>query len=520
MKNIFSIAIVAAAASMLSACYGDDSTANYKTVNPITIVDQGADALSIYPLDTLRIKPISYKEGRSDADLTFSWTLHNQNIVPTVLGEEMTLKAKMNFQPMGAPYRLVYRVTDPASGLFVEKIYSVTVMSPFGTGLIVCDSRDGQTSDVSLCMHRNFLTGSVADTVMRNLFSAFNGRNIDGLVTGAVSTYYQTFATLTVGTPKEIVRVDPRDYSFIDSNGAMFFNDPGVYNIRAVLNDANSGYDIVNNGGKIHVRSFQSGNRLYAYNFVMPDMSATDITIAHKPYWNPALCFDRSTGRFLSLDNSKNRFSIPAANTSDAASYTGWEEYECLAIFDGNRSRTHAVVRHRTTGLVRVLAFSNTTSYPYQLSSMQIYDLPSDICPEIDKARFFCSTEQAHAIYYATADKVYMVSIVVANALKTTVEYTAPAGEEITYLYPWTNYRATGTVDMTNPNPTATPPVQTVAARNRMLVISTYNGSTGEGFVNTVAIGTVTLGTLEKNRDLHKRFGGFGRISITTLQEK
>ncbi len=180
MKNIFSIAIVAAAASMLSACYGDDSTANYKTVNPITIVDQGADALSIYPLDTLRIKPISYKEGRSDADLTFSWTLHNQNIVPTVLGEEMTLKAKMNFQPMGAPYRLVYRVTDPASGLFVEKIYSVTVMSPFGTGLIVCDSRDGQTSDVSLCMHRNFLTGSVADTVMRNLFSAFNGRNIDG----------------------------------------------------------------------------------------------------------------------------------------------------------------------------------------------------------------------------------------------------------------------------------------------------------------------------------------------------
>ena len=522
MKNIFSITIVAAAALLLSACYGDDSTANYRTVNPITIVDQGAESLSIYPLDTLRIRPISYKEGRSDANLTFSWTLHNQNIVPTVLGEEMTLKTRMNFQPMGAPYRLVYRVTDPESGLFVEKIYSVTVMSPFGTGLIVCDSRDGETSDVSLCMHRNFKTGFAGDTVMRNLFSTFNDRNIEGLVTGAVSTYYQTFATLTVGTPKEIVRVDPRDYSFIDRNGAMFFNDPGVYNIRAVLNDANSGYDIINNGGKIHVRSFQSGNRLYAYNFVMPDMSATDITKVYKPYWNGALCFDQLNGRFLSLDNSKNRFAVPPPHALDQFSYTGWGDYECLAIFDGNQSRTHAVVRNRTTGLISVLSFGNdTSSWPYKIYTKQIYDLPLDICPEIDKALFFCSTEAAHAIYYATADKVYMVSIVVANALKTTVEYTAPAGEEITYLYPWTNYRATGTVDYTNPNPAATSdPVLTVASRNRMLVISTYNGSTGEGFVNTVAIGPITLGTLEKNRDLHKRFGGFGRISITTLQEK
>jgi hypothetical protein len=30
----------------------------------------------------------------------------------------------------------------------------------------------------------------------------------------------------------------------------------------------------------------------------------------------------------------------------------------------------------------------------------------------------------------------------------------------------------------------------------------------------------MTSGTLEKNRDLHKRFDGFGRISLTTIQEK
>jgi hypothetical protein len=525
MKNIWSLIIPALAVLLTAGCYQDDSTANYKIVNPINIVDEGGESLSVYPSDTLRINPISYKEGRSDSKLTFSWTLHNQNIVPTVLGESMTLKAKMDFQPMGAAYRLVYRVTDPESGLFVEKIYSVTVMSPFGTGLIVCDSRDGETSDVSLIMHRNFRTGYADETVMRNLFSMFNDRNIEGLVTGAVSTYYQNFATLTIATPKVVERVDPRDYSFIDRNGAIFYNDPGVYNIKAVLNDANSGYDIINNDGRIYVRSFQLGNRLFAYHFTMPDMSATDITMVHKPYWNAALCFDQLNGRFLSLNNSSNRFTVIPAHAMDTFPCTGWEDYECLAIFDGSTvgrySRTHAVVKHKTTGRIQVLAFGNdTSSYPYKLFTYQTFDLAPEVCPEIDKAKFFCSTEAAQGIYYATGDKIYLVSTIVANDLRTTVEYTAPDGEEITFLYPWINYRASGTVDYTNPNPAAANPIVTAASRNRMLVVSTYNPSTREGFVNTVAIANMVSGTLEQNRELHKRFDGFGRISITTLQEK
>lgn len=520
MKNI-GISFLLGLAALLSGCYKDDSTSNYMLVNPINIVDEGPSARSVYSLETLNINPIVYKEGRDDTSLSFQWTLYHQNIVPTLLGDQMTLSVPMNFQAMGAPYKLLYRVTDNETGLFVEKSYDITIMSPFSTGLIVCDSHDGATSDVSLAMHKNFLYGYTRDTVMRDLFSKINGRKVPGIVTGAVSTYYQSFATLTISTPEAIERVDPRDYSFVDNNGDMFYYDPGVYNVKALLNDANSGYDIMNNDGKIYMRSFQQANRLYGYHFMMPDKSETNITKVHKPYWNSAVCFDDLNGRFLGLDNSNNRFLVfqPAAN--DYFPYTGHGDYECLQIFDGYNNRTLAVMKHRTTGRIRVLSFGNDTStYPYRLFTQWIFDLDPAICPEIDKARFFCSTETTPTIYYATDKTIYGVSILVPSSLVTNVEYTAPAGEEITCLYPWTNYRAGGMVDYTNPDPNAANRVLEAYSQNRMLVISTYGAASREGFVNTVAISNVQMGTLEKNRDLHKRFGGFGRISITTFQEK
>ena len=52
-----------------------------------------------------------------------------------------------------------------------------------------------------------------------------------------------------------------------------------------------------------------------------------------------------------------------------------------------------------------------------------------------------------------------------------------------------------------------------------MIVLSTYNPSSREGFVRTVAIATLGTGTLEKNRELYGEFGGFGRITATNIQK-
>ena len=100
-----------------------------------------------------------------------------------------------------------------------------------------------------------------------------------------------------------------------------------------------------------------------------------------------------------------------------------------------------------------------------------------------------------------------------------TLEYTAPEGEEITSMMAWKEYQ--GKVDYTNPNPDAEgdDKVIEVSNNNRMIVLSTYNPSSREGFVRTVAIATLGTGTLEKNRELHGEFGGFGRITATNIQK-
>ena len=90
------------------------------------------------------------------------------------------------------------------------------MLSPFGSGLVVCDTRDEKTSDVSLIMAYNFTSNykKENDTIMYNLFSLVNERKINGVATSVRSTIYGTNRSLTIGTDHTIDRVDPFDYSY------------------------------------------------------------------------------------------------------------------------------------------------------------------------------------------------------------------------------------------------------------------------------------------------------------------
>ena len=59
----------------LASCFEDDSSLNYKLMNPI-VIDLGDEPTTykVFAFDTLEIKPITYKEGVPDADLSFKWT--------------------------------------------------------------------------------------------------------------------------------------------------------------------------------------------------------------------------------------------------------------------------------------------------------------------------------------------------------------------------------------------------------------------------------------------------------------
>ena len=127
----------------------------------------------------------------------------------------MTLKYMVDVSAQNNAYKLVYEVRDNTTDIIQEQVFDVTVMSPFGSGLIVCDTKDEMTSDVSLIMAYNFTDSyhKEQDTVMRNLFSSVNGRKINGVATAVRSTTYQVNRSLTIGTDHTLDRVDPFNYS-------------------------------------------------------------------------------------------------------------------------------------------------------------------------------------------------------------------------------------------------------------------------------------------------------------------
>lgn len=506
------ILIIVLVALLFTSCYKDDSTANYKILNPIMIEDTKS-SFEIYSLDTLEITPMVYREGGRDEDLSFKWTVRHQLIVPTLIDTTMSLKIEFPFSAHNNDYDIIYEVTDRTTGISVEKRYKVSVKSPYGIGLLVGHSEDGIKSDVTLVRGYNY-EYRFQDTIMANVYSRMNGTKLDGLITCFNSVQYGVFATLTIGTPECIVRVDPRDFKFIDGNDEIFIFKPAPkINAKALLYDSSSAYDILNNDGNIYVRNYQNGNRYFSYKALTPDMTPSYITHAYRPYWNTTLVFDEIGGRFMTLNTGSQRFDFLKKTDEDVFAWNEFQNYECLGMTYGPDKNILCVMKDKATKEIEVFCFKEEYSAA-DIRAVRKMKLPPGVCPELDKATIFSASEKGKILYYSTTNKIYAINYTIPDNLLVTEEYTVAAGEEITTMSVFSEYKGNGgKIKFTNPNPNADQKVLEVASQHRMLVVSTYNASLKKGYVNHVAIVSVSTGEIEKNRELHNIFGDFGKIS-------
>ena len=140
------------------ACFEDDSNLDIKMLNPITIenLTTSDHYVSCYMGDTLEIKPLVFCEGIPDSELSFEWKMYGGTIKPTVLDSTMYLSAKITAPPYASGYNLVFTITDKTTGISRLETFTVNVLSPYGTGLIIADTKDGVNSDLSLIRSKEF----------------------------------------------------------------------------------------------------------------------------------------------------------------------------------------------------------------------------------------------------------------------------------------------------------------------------------------------------------------------------
>lgn len=502
---------------VLSSCFKDESNKEISVVNPIVIDLNGkSNSLSVYMMDTLEIKPLTYKEGTDDAKLSFNWRIQGNTIVPIDLGSSMNLKAKMNFPPQSLPYSLVFTVTDNETSIQRSQLFNVTVFSSFVQGIVVADTRDEKNSDLTIVASENFNTAIEQDgtKIFKDVYSSVNGQKIEGLVKDIKTTSYGTNRTLTVATENSLLRADHYDYVLIESecNENMFIIPPKREEIKPsmIVYDNVYGQDILINGGKFYSRSCQNGNRkydFYSYSGGRYEYNVSHVvTVDYYGIW----MFDTIEENFMFFQYDKMVDLKPQSTEGlfDLNNFKGWEP---LILGQSGTNDIDFIMRNKSTGEIKDFIINKEVDNGNNLPK-DIIDLSS--VASLKRADYFALNSMEKRLYFVVDNELRTVSL---DNLREKTQFIPKVGEKITSIKVWDDVG--GNVRYKNLDPQATTPDLKVAIKNRAVVLTTYNESTKEGKVIVIPI-PILNGDLEQDPNYHVEYGGFGRILSVRKQDK
>ncbi len=526
---------------LLQGCYEDHSNTSIENVNPIVIDLGGAStALTAYSLDSIIVQPVVYKVGTPDAGLSFKWDLSTADLpnVTQKISDKMELRTIVPVEANTVPYVLTLTVTEEATGLQNFMQFALTVGSDLGKGLVVADSDDGATSDLNLIMAKEFSQVAASynarnTRVVRDVYSTINGAPLPGVVKGMVSTFDARSSTnpraLTVITDRHAYRMDPYVYRLQFTDGEMFMV-PSVFDgmeIEPTYIGGQDGpiYDHMVISGKVYLCNLQWGEYLYKLNTETSDGSSYYITqatsqLAGRTY-SCLAAYDDLNNRFLAISGVGDNAIMPLKNPTRqgpfdlndlgedlTALYMGSGVPIMLDPTYGDQTNTVSAVMQSKTGNKRYLmTFCAGNPYVNEYYAINKYDMTS-VTGFANSIAWECSPIE-NVFYYANPDKAY--SMVMSGETPTPTEvFTPEAGEKITGMMLW-RFTDQGRIYIKNP-PGSSEERSLINSGNRMMVISTYNESTGEGKITCVPVMYVGSGTLETDRNFHVVFDGFGRI--------
>lgn len=508
-----------------SSCYKDNSNKIIKNINPITIYVNGEEYIkggnvsfnaTAYFKNKLTISTLVLKEGTPDPKLKFTWTVSGNGVPPTVIGNSMTLDCIIEISPQSNAYNLVYSIVDTETGIQRHINCALTILSSLSQGLIVADTRDEATSDLSLISARNFNSSVLAEEskTFKDVWSDYNNGKIDGKVIDFYTVSYGTNRSLTVLTENDIIRADHYDFIKIQSESGMgiFIVPPKKLVPQFIGYDSSWGQELMSVNGKLYPRSCQNGVRMYNYYMLLPDYSEYEFTYFHNVRYSKSWMYDK-LGERLILHSGKNLLQFKTQDPLLPFDVNNLKGCEPLYIGQTSDSEIHFV--NKKNGVVYDYVMYCNVDDNGQNIPKYINDLSG--CIDIDNAKYFTSGKLEDVLYYATDTEIYAAMLNSRTPLSE-LRYTAKVGEKITSIKVWSE--SAGSIRYKNNDPSDPALYKEMGTTDRMMVITTYNETTKEGKVITIPIVTLGIGGLEESTDFHVEYGGFGRILKVGMQNK
>jgi len=493
------------------SCFEDESFTDIESISPIQIENVDFDtnlSYALYMGDTLKIDPLVYCHGVSDADLSFEWKMFGYSIAPQVIDTTMYLSAVIKQQPSAQDYSLRLTITDNSTGIKRFETCNVKVLSPFSEGIIVADTKDGINSDLSLIMSREFSslipTSNQKTKIFRNVWEKYNGSPVSGLVLDAITTTYGQNRSLTLLTTEHLLRADHTDYINIPSetDGELFPVVPDhighgyTHGVFTFYTGTKS--EIMAANGKLTTRSTQNNNRKYDYTSYPTGISDYNVTMAYGAPYYPTFAYDDLNKMMIFIDPWGCRAPKEQAvgNKFDVGDLSDYEPFFMGEISQGITLLTKQISTGAFKGLVMTKWGSDTES-----CAKDVFDFST--ATEIENAKFFELNTLEDVLYYATEDKLYTTPTV---NISSQVQWQAKPGDKITgiKIYDWQGGNRRH--EDYNQKSVFRP------SQDRIMMIMTYNETTKKGSITCVPIVTLGIGGLEQNEEYHVNIRNFNKI--------
>ena len=533
MKKIIYL-MAAFCAIYLNACsYDDKSTLLDHPAPDIKIDTTGIpQQFSVLLGEELVIEPTVTYDSNPERDFSYEWRLGLTTSNSTdqfrqeykVLGTEEKLSFVIDGTPKAEPYQLCLRVLDNKNKQLKVIIWLVYISIEITQGLLVADSNDGVTSELSLIQDtiwtndfRRSASKPVPDPmrIKHNLYALTNGSRYNGIIKKLLFQRKRHNGVTDVEfvqgyTGSRIFQLFVIDFSTHLEDRDLFYDPDVVIDVRDLFHGENrtggTGYSTSELSVIWNNRSFQRLNypiasehpsTVFRYGMYFNGswgwaMQSSGNTPRYDP--NPIMSHGSN---LMFYDNLNERFLYATAlitettNMSECTQTEGQpfdprnvKDVEILHAQQSSNNDHCFVVKQNGTYKILTLLASNG-------SARAVIDIND--APNIDKATHFIICYNQPVLYYAADNEIYSVLFV--DGLGNTVIYNKV----------WSN------PDPINGLYYLQSTTSSAHTYSRTAITVTTTASQTEGKIWVLPFGTLGTGALDESKFL--TYTGFNRIS-------
>lgn len=552
MKKILTCIVLAFAASGLAGCYEDKSTYATDLIPDIVLTDTETTAIYTGYLEQIDFAPELTQGGKvleDNDNYTYTWELNevpDENQFQTI-STERELHVTVPNGISTTPYLLKLTVKDTENDLEYLFWWDLYIQSAFLDGLVISDTKDGATSDLTLVLNQKLTTNYAGkeEKIFRNILAsgssaaAYPGllRSLTPMLFGYIysNPKHYLWATDQNG---ELVRFNCEDYSVASGGDVLLYASEGqkFYKLFGTGNN--------NSSQTLMVAMSNAGN--YCIQCVTTEVFSWPNTAMNASSMKNGICASRSYSANNEcvaawLDEKTNKLIVA---DPDFAGYLIYHTITGSGAYDADNLGDQQVIAAGMTyteNIPALLLKDNAGTYaiytitPHQaeegyytdpdnwegwvVTSPEIpygprarIEIPAEGKALLDQATgtAFCTMQAI--LYVATADGIYAIDFASGKAVVSDVKFTPDAGEKITSvkLYQQGQYQYSSNMCGDGEDQYR----ELLDWTNYAVIVTTQKSDT-EGCVYVVPMTQIGTGNLDKAQAL--KYDGFGKIlDVTT----